>query len=204
MISNLDGDKNFGDYKYFEATFLSEPILTVMRSNRSLIEFNLDTLPKSAMIRKVTLRLTYDLPIPFDSTYYNTNTGPSSGAIWFGGVLQQIVEEWDEHKVTWNTQPKTIEYNQVYIAPFIRNCNFIEVDVTRLFVAPANTDNVNYPNYGMLFKLWPTEKFPGFRFASSDYPLTTVFSKMWPALTIYTTFRKLSCGLAVLQVLQVL
>jgi len=187
MISNLDAGKNFGDYKYFEATFLSEPILTVMRSNRSLIEFDMDTLPKSAVIRKVTLRLTYDLPIPFDSTYYNTNTGPSSGVIWYGGVLQQVVEEWDEHKVTWNTQPKTVEYNQVYIAPFIRNSNFIEVDVTRLFVGPTTTDPVIYPNYGMLFKLWPTERFPGFRFASSDYPLTTVFSKMWPALTIYYT-----------------
>ena len=41
MISNLEPDKNFGDYKYFEATFLSESVLTVMRSNRSLICFNL-------------------------------------------------------------------------------------------------------------------------------------------------------------------
>ena len=71
MISNLEPDKNFGDYKYFEATFLSEPVLTVMRSNRSLIYFNLDSLPKSAIIQKVTLHLTYDLPIPFDSTYLN-------------------------------------------------------------------------------------------------------------------------------------
>ena len=66
MISNLDGDKNFGDYKYFETTFISEPVLTVMRSNRSLIWFNLNALPKSAVIRKVTLQLSYDLPVPFD------------------------------------------------------------------------------------------------------------------------------------------
>ena len=72
MISNLEPDKNFGDYKYFETTFLSEPVLTVMRSNRSLILFDMDSLPKSAIIQKVTLRLTYDLPIPFDSTYMNT------------------------------------------------------------------------------------------------------------------------------------
>ena len=39
MISNLEPDKNFGEHKYFEATFLSEPVLTVMRSNRSLIWF---------------------------------------------------------------------------------------------------------------------------------------------------------------------
>jgi hypothetical protein len=188
MISNLNADKNFGDHKYFEATFLSEPVLTVMRSNRSLIAFNLDTLPKSAIIRKVILRLTYDIPIPFDNTYI-TEVQPASGIAWFGGVLQQIVEPWDEHKVTWNTQPKTVEFNQVYIPPFIRNTNFIEVDVTRLFVPPvtATTDNVAYPNYGMLFRLWPTDRFPGFRFASSDYLVTSTYAKMWPALTIYFT-----------------
>jgi hypothetical protein len=179
MISNLDPEKNFGDHKYFEATFLTEPVLTVMRSNRSLIFFNLDSLPKSAFIKKVTLQLSYDLPIPFDSTYV-TNTNPSTGVIWYGGVLQQIIEPWEEYKVTWNTQPKTIETNQVFIPPFIRNVNFIEVDVTRLiFPVTANI----LPNYGMLFKLWPVDKFPGFRFASSDFPEP----EMRPKLTIFYT-----------------
>jgi hypothetical protein len=183
MISNLNPDKNFGDYKYFEATFLSEPVLTVMRSNRSLIGFNLDTLPKSAVIKKVILGLAYDLPIPFDSTYITTNTGPVSGIAWYGAVLQQVVEPWEESKVTWNTQPKTIEMNQVYISPFIRNTNIIQVDVTNLFVNPATTDGALYPNYGMLFKTWPADRFPGFRFASGDYPVAT----MRPKLTIYYT-----------------
>lgn len=182
MISNLNSEKNFGDHKYFEATFLSEPVLTVMRSNRSLIWFNPDTLPKSAIIKKVTLQLFYDLPIPFDSSYI-TNTGPATGVVWYGGVLQQIVEPWEEFKVTWNTQPKTIEANQVYIPPFIRNANFIIVDVTRLFVTPSTTDQAIYPNYGMLFRLWPVDRFPGFRFASSDYPDAI----MRPRLTIYYT-----------------
>jgi hypothetical protein len=92
--------------------------------------------------------------------------------------LQQIVEPWEEFKVTWNTQPKTIEINQVFIPPFIRNINSIEVDVTKLFIPP--TANA-LPNYGMLFKLWPTERFPGFRFASSDFSVAT----MRPMLTIY-------------------
>jgi hypothetical protein len=182
MISNLDPDKNFGDHKYFEATFLSEPILTVMRSNRSLIWFNPGQLPKSAIIKKVTLQLSYDLPIPFDSIY-PVNTGPSTGVVWYGGVLQQIVEPWEEAKVTWNTQPKTIEANQVYIPPFIRNANFIDVDVTRLFVP---VQEIAAPNYGMFFKLYPSEKFPGFRFASSDYAVAT----MRPKLTIYYTIGK--------------
>jgi hypothetical protein len=185
MVSNLEPDKNFGDHKYFEATFLSEPVLTVMRSNRSLIWFSPDSLPKSATIRKVMLQLTYDIPIPFDPSYF-TNTDPSS-VLWCGAVLQQIVEPWDEYKVTWNSQPKTITYNQVYLSPFIRNVNFIQIDVTRLFVPSATSDQVTYPNYGMLFRLWPLDRFPGFRFASSDYPLSSSAFKMWPALTIYYT-----------------
>jgi hypothetical protein len=187
MISNLEPEKNFGGHKYFEATFLTEPVLTVMRSNRSLIAFNLDTIPKSAVIQKVILKLSYDVPIPFDDVYLTQSAGPTAGAVWYGGVLQQVVEPWEEFKVTWNSQPKSIEINQVFIPPFIRNTNSIEVDVTRLFVHPATTDAAVYPNYGMLFKLWPSDRFPGFRFASSDYPLTSSTIKMWPALTIYFT-----------------
>jgi len=177
MISNLDPEKNFGAHKYFEATFLSEPVLTVMRSNRSLIFFNLDTLPKSAVIKRVMLTLSYDLPIPFDNTYL-PGTDPVPGTVWYGGVLQQVVEPWEEDKVTWSTQPKAIEANQVFIMPFIRNVNFIDIDVTRLFVPMAE---IAAPNHGMLFRLWPAEKFPGFRFASSDFPEP----KMRPRLTVY-------------------
>jgi hypothetical protein len=179
MISNLESDKNFGDYKYFEATFLSEPVLTVMRSNRSLIAFNLDTIPKPAIIKSAILRLTYDLPIPFDNSYLTDSLSPA-GTVRYGGVLQQIIEPWEEGKVTWNTQPKTIEAGQVFIWPFIKNANFIDVDVTRLIV-PVTASAL--PNYGMLFRLWPVDQFPGFRFASSDY----ADPKMRPQLIITYT-----------------
>jgi hypothetical protein len=165
MISNLEPDKNFGDYKYFETTFLTEPVLTVMRSNRSLIYFDMDSLPKSASIQKVILRLTYDLPVPFNDSIY-IKPDPSTGVEFYGAVLQQVIEPWDEHKVTWNSQPKTTEFNQVFIYPFILNTNVIEVDVTGLFVNPSAS---MLPNWGMLFRLWPRDEFPGFRFASSDY-----------------------------------
>lgn len=179
MISNLEPDKNFGDHKYFEATYLSEPVLTVMRSNRSLIWFDMNSLPKSAIIKKVVLQLYYDIPIPFDNAYITTPE-PSTGVAWYGGVLQKIIEPWDEYKVTWNSQPKTTESGQVYIPPFIRNVNFIDVDVTRLFV-PVN--DTSTPNYGMFFRLWPADRFPGFRFASGDFP----DASMRPKLKIYYT-----------------
>ena len=178
MVSNLDPNKNFGDYKYFEATFLSEPILTVMRSNRSMIFFNLDSLPKSAVIKKVILKLSYDLPIPWDNTLFPVATPGTS--LWYGAVLQQIIEPWEEGKVTWNTQPKSIEINQVFISPFVKNANFIEIDVTPLFANPAANP---LPNWGLLFRLFPTERFPGFRFASSDFK----DALMRPRLTVYYT-----------------
>jgi len=189
MISNLEADKNFGGHKYFEATFLSEPVLTVMRSNRSLIWFNLNALPKSAIIKKVILHLTYDLPIPFDNSVFSTSTDPTVST-WCGAVLQCILEPWEEYKVTWNTQPKTTEVGQVYLSPFIKNANFIDVNVTSLYlptaipVTDANTEVVtDARTYGMFFKLWPTDKFPGFRFASSDFP-----EPAWrPKLIIYYT-----------------
>lgn len=177
MISNLEPDKNFGDYKYFEATFLPEPVLTVMRLNRSLIWFDLSQLPKSAVIRKIMLMLSYDIPVPWDSTMI----GPVTSAP-VGGVLQQVIEPWDETSVTWNKQPASIEANQVFISPFIRNANFIEVDVTKLFVsAMANP----LPNYGMKFRLWPEDNWPGFRFASSDF----LYPSMRPKLTIFYTLQ---------------
>ncbi len=185
LVSNLEPDKNFGGHKYFEATFLSEPLLTVMRSNRSLIKFNLDSLPESAVLKKIILTLSYDFPVPYDISIFKPDIYPSPGIDWYGGVLQQIVEQWEEDKVTWNSQPKTTDINQVFIPPFNRNINFINIDVTRLFLPPATTsDGTEIPNHGMLFRLWPADKFPGFRFASSDFPEPN----MRPKLTIYYTF----------------
>jgi hypothetical protein len=82
--------------------------------------------------------------------------------------------------VTWNNQPASIEANQVLIPPFNINTNSIEVDVTKLFV-PATANPL--PDWGMKFRLWPEDKFPGFRFASNDYPVPS----MRPMLRIFYT-----------------
>jgi hypothetical protein len=179
MVSNLEPEKNFGAHKFFEATFQSEPVLTVMRLNRSLIEFRFPQTFAPIFIKKVILRLSYEVPLPWDSTIF-VGTSASN---FIGGVLQQVVEPWEENLVTWNKTPKTIESNQVFISPFIKNANFIDIDVTRIFVQPANTDPAVYQNFGMLFKLVPEDKWPGFRFASSDHPEAV----LRPKLTVYYT-----------------
>jgi hypothetical protein len=181
MISNLEPDKNFGGHKYFEATYMTESMLTVMRLNRSLIFFNLGALPQGAVIKKVVLKLFYDIPVPWDSTIFV----PAGTVIASkpAGVFQQVVEPWDENTVTWNNQPKTTEINQVFLAPFIRNVNFIEVDITKLIIIP--TANA-LPNHGILFKLNQTERFKGFRFVSSDF----VEASMRPKLSVHYSIGK--------------
>ncbi len=182
MISNLEPDRNFGDYKYFEATYLSEPQLAVMRSNRSLIRFDLNALPKSARIRKVILRLYFDRPIPWDSTVFISDTSEATdGRTWYGAVLQRIISPWEEDSVTWDHPPKTTEKGQVFVPPFHCSRHYVNIDVTRLYL--PGQDEISAARYGMFFRLWPEDRFPGFRFASSDYP----DPKMWPELIIYYT-----------------
>ena len=166
MISDLEPEKNFGLHKYFEATYMSESLLTVMRSNRSLIFFDLSLVPKSASVKKVVLKLFYDTPVPWDSSIYVSGSATAS-TIKPAGVFQQIIEPWDETTVTWKNQPKTTELNQVFLAPFVKNTNYIEIDVTGLFVTTSANP---LPNHGILFKLNSNDKFKGFRFASSDFP----------------------------------
>lgn len=180
MISDLEPLKNFGDHTYFEATFLSEPVLTVMRTNRSLIQFDFDSnrLPAGAQIKRVILTLYNVDPIPH--RYEGGDNPASSVAQWYGAVLQRIIEPWEEYKVTWDNQPKTTRVNQVYITPFTQDTRYVDIDVTRLYLTE---DSVDRPHHGMLLRHYPSELFPGFRFASSDYS----DRRMHPELKIYYT-----------------
>jgi hypothetical protein len=124
--------------------------------------------------------------VPWDPAIFITE--PVTSSLWYGGVLQQVTEPWDENRITWNNQPKATEVNQVFVSPFIKNANFITIDVTPLYVPVLVSTGIQDPvttaaNYGMLFRLWPADKFPGFRFASGDYPEAA----MRPKLTVYYT-----------------
>ena len=106
MIMDLKPFTNFGDYPYFEATYMSEPILTVMRTTRSLIYFNIyEQLPPMAVVQKVTLTLSFDLQT---WEIINTNGNMNPDIRWDIAILQQIVEPWNEHEVTWDNQPKPL------------------------------------------------------------------------------------------------
>lgn len=179
-LSDIEPDQNFGNHLYFESSYLSDSVLAVMRTTRSLMYFDLNQLPKSAMIQSVILTLHYDIPIPWEPDSLRNWMDKKCNCLWGGAALQQVIEPWEESEVTWNTQPQTTDMNLVMIYPFINNANFIDVDVTTLF---NNASASPLGNFGFMMKLFPDENFPGFRFVSSDYPE----EYMRPMLTVYYT-----------------
>jgi len=176
MITDLEPDKNFGDYPYFEASFLTESVLTVMRTRSSLIEFGLHGLPKSATIKKVFLTLSFEHMI-WDSTM--TAVEPGDGVDKYI-ALQQIIEPWEEYKVTWNNQPSTTEANQVIIPMYDMYSHMQRrYDVTSIFV-----NELDIPNYGMMLKIVMDNPYPGgWQFVSSDYKVPEIR----PELTVLYT-----------------
>ncbi len=179
MITDLDPEDNFGDHKYFEASFRSEPVLTVMRTKRSLMYINIyKDLPKSARVTKVLL--TMALEIPYAAPHDSVNS-QGDRSQWPKAVLQQITEPWEENKVTWKNQPATISANQVHL-DFQPHLSTImrTYDVTKLFIPEQE---IAAPHHGMMLKLAENTRPGGFRFASSDSPVP----EMRPRFTVFYT-----------------
>jgi hypothetical protein len=111
--------------------------------------------------------------------------------------LQKVISPWEEHEVTWETQPETTTENQVFIPRiyYIMDvaCDCLvppvseTVDVTKLLMPDAS----GLMHQGMLLKLFKEEYPEWLRFASSDFYLTTPGNyepaKLWPKLAIYYT-----------------
>ena len=176
-ITDLDPNGNYGNSPFWYAGFVSEPVLTVMRTSKSLIHFDLNSLPKSATIQKVYLNL-------YISKWPEYIMPNDTGEIWmyWGAVLQQIVEPWSEDSVTWNNQPATITANQVFI-DYHPELDFLgrTYDVTSLFVP---VQEIAAPNYGIMIVPPPYEQIsPPLYFASSD----TIEAGIRPKLIIEYT-----------------
>jgi hypothetical protein len=89
---------------------------------RSLISFDLSSIPATAVLSEAKLVLYYN---PFISTL-PAHSGTS------GFYVNRIIEPWEELSVTWNTQPLITTDNEVYIPfPSYDEQNFV-IDVTAM------------------------------------------------------------------------
>ncbi len=127
---------------------------------RSLIDFDLSTLPSNAIITNATLSLYY---YPSTSTVgHSTISG--SNACW----LKRITSNWNEMTVTWNNQPSTTTQNEVVLPASINNTmDYPNIDVTNLI-----SDIYNNPSagYGMMLMLQTEQYYRALLFGSSNCP----------------------------------
>jgi hypothetical protein len=205
MISRSLPQENFGKFPFFEATSVSPVTSDIQHKlTRSLIEFDLSQLPHNATVRKAMLTLYYPQYNYTDTVYpIQSMTGSQTGTdtlttpwpVDYLAVLQKIISPWQEHEVTWETQPETTTDNQVFIPRiyYITDVNYNcivppvseTVDVTRLLMPDAS----GTWHLGFLLKLVKEEYPDWLRFASSDYEMLTTSNqepaRLWPKLEIY-------------------
>jgi len=207
MISRNLVEDNFGKFPYFEATAVSPVSSDVQHQlTRSLIEFDLNQLPKNATIKRAILTLYYPQYDYADTVYpvaysaggqTGTDTTKTPWNEDYLAVLQRVISPWQEHEVTWKKQPETTTDNQVfipriyYIADASCDC-FVPpvsetIDVSELLMPDASGTMA----HGMLLKLFKEEYPDWLRFTSSDYQMLTTSNhelrKLWPKLEIYYT-----------------
>jgi hypothetical protein len=136
---------------------------------RSLIQFDLSSIPAGATITEARLSL------------YNNPTSDEGGHVtsFFHqnkSVLQRITSSWDELTVTWNTQPTVSNLNKVTLAATTSSHqNFLNIDVRALV-----QDMLLHPttSFGFRLKLTSEDKFKKLIFASSDNATASIRPKL--------------------------
>jgi hypothetical protein len=137
---------------------------------RSLIDFDLSSLPANASIQSAQLTL-YNNPNA-QNGYANGEHVHESGSN--EAVLQRIVSPWTED-VAWSNQPTTTIQNEVTLAQDTNANQNYTLDVTNLIndiIADPNT------SFGFLLKLKTETPYRLLAFASSDHPNPSLHPKL--------------------------
>ena len=111
--------------------------------DRGLLEFDLSTIPSSAVIDSAFLYL-YSNPSPITGDMINANSGSDNSF-----VLQQVTSQWSTSTVSWANQPSTSSSNQIVVASTTLPQLDLNLDVASMISSMVK----NKANYGFLLKL---------------------------------------------------
>src|SRR6218665_742122 len=162
---------NYGSNPQFG--ILSWTFLGLPGNVRNVVEFDLSSIPAGATIDSAFLSL---YAWPYTSTGFSTHSTLSgSNAAW----IRRVTSPWNEHTVTWSTQPGTTTTNQFSMhASTSATENYTHMNVTALV-----KDMVNNPatSFGFLMQEQTESYYRRLNFCSSDYPTPS----MRPKLEVY-------------------
>jgi hypothetical protein len=144
---------------------------------KGLLDFDLSGLPENVVIKSAFLSLYSSNPQPSDDykQMSNLSTGSAtykSNASW----LKQVIANWDENAVTYNTKPATSDYEAKYLPiSTTYTQNYLNIDVSKLI-----ENQLKYPEtyHGFLLELDTDIKYARMSFASSDHSNTALHPKL--------------------------
>ncbi|HAS35678.1 MAG TPA: hypothetical protein DCS15_04275 [Flavobacteriales bacterium] len=123
--------------------------------SRSLLEFDLKSLPRNAKVLHAELRLFNGLRSDLLS---NINESDINDCL-----LQRITESWDETSVTWVNQPETTSENEVRVGASTLDREDLSIDITELLI-----DLQRIENFGLMLKLVEEQGVKRQAYGSSD------------------------------------
>ncbi|MBC7390584.1 MAG: DNRLRE domain-containing protein [Opitutaceae bacterium] len=168
LVTNYSYETNFGDTKNFYAwgwTFGGIPSM-----HRSLIQFNLSSLPADAIIESAELTLFANNFTDNISIFGHNHLSNSNASI-----LSRITSPWKEHEVNWYNQPSTASNGYITLPQSTYGNQNYTLNVTSQIA-----DMVLNPesNYGFMLGLRYENYYSGLFFASGDDPDSTLHPKL--------------------------
>ncbi|HMU48048.1 MAG TPA: DNRLRE domain-containing protein [Chitinophagaceae bacterium] len=110
---------------------------------RSLLKFDLSTIPSTATIISANLYL-YSYPSPtLNGNFTDANFGTANSF-----TVQQVTGNWSPGSTTWFNQPAATTTNQVVVPHTTQSTLDLDLDVKNMISSMVNTNN-----YGFLLKL---------------------------------------------------
>jgi len=167
QLWTIHPDNNYGFSEKFSCMAWTHS--GVPGTNRAAIDFDLSVIPPGMTIVDARLSLFF---VNLEPTYFG-HTGDN------GAWLQLITEPWEEYTATWNDQPATTTFDQLYLPPSTDPYqDYTNIDVTTL-INHLYSEPETY--HGMMLRLIEESFYRCLLFASSDYPDTI---EMRPKLEI--------------------
>lgn len=152
------GSTNYGDGDFLGAHSWTNS--GIPDTSRSLLEFDLSSLPAGTVVNYAHLSLFNNPTTAFAGGAHSTLSGSNAA------YIRRIVTPWNEHTVTWFTQPVATLYHEVSIpASTGPHDDYINIDVTQLVQDMIDSAQ---SSYGFEIRLVSEEYYRALVFASSD------------------------------------
>jgi len=166
-IDQFESNKNFSSDPYL--ILYSGPLWTSsdFHRNRIFMDFNLSSVPQTAVVKEAYLYLYHDY-VPNPEPHYDVNQGPAIITV------KRITQRWDKTGVKWSNQPKYTDLNQVKYTTLGTPAEDLKIDVTAL-----TQDYVNKPDSSFGYRVILLDDNGGLlKFASCNHPDSLVRPKL--------------------------